>query len=109
MADSRMPSAPLPSRAPRRADDAAARPAAARWRFGLGTLLSAVLLASVVFALLGVQIRASRVPQGQANPAVVLLCIALPLGAMLLWSVAGSVRQWLRQPTDERRQEDSPD
>lgn len=65
-------------------------------RFGLSTLLAAMMLFSIVAWVLGGLLRESKVQHRSSNlPLYVVLTIAAPVLVMVLLNVVHMVRQWL--------------
>lgn len=87
----RHPRSPFGPTAPRRADPEnstpPSRPASGRWQFGLPALLGTMLLLCLPFALWGAILRANP----NEELALTLLCIALPLGVLILAALSVSV------------------
>lgn len=64
-----------------------------RWQFGLSALLGTMMLLCLPFALWGAVLRAREADQFW----LILLCVAAPLGVLVLASISVSVGEILRK------------
>ncbi|HEV3344608.1 MAG TPA: hypothetical protein VG125_29805 [Pirellulales bacterium] len=66
---------------------------ARHWQFGLSALLGTLMILCVPFALWGAVLRANQADQSW----LMALCMAAPLGVMILVSLAASAGRFLRK------------
>jgi hypothetical protein len=100
-------------RSPPRADGAPHQPAehltpqSTRWQFGLPALLGTMMLLCLPFAIWGAILRANEDEQ----LVLMLLCIATPLGVLVLAALSVSLRNVLRdlRRARQRRRPPLPD